>query len=87
MEFIFTKQFNKKYKKLDSKIKKQFKERREILAAYPKHPLLNIHKLHGEFEGSFGMNVTADCRAIFNFSGKDRISFVNIGTHSQLYGK
>ena len=85
MEFTTNKKFNKRFKKLDYKIREEFKRRREIFRTDPKHPLLNVHKLHGEFTGMLSMNIKGDYRAVFDVIGRNTVIFVDIGTHTELY--
>ncbi|MFH1192383.1 MAG: hypothetical protein V1655_02815 [bacterium] len=45
---------------------------------------LNNHPLSGKLNGLRSINVSGDCRAIFEEKLED-IIFIAIGTHSQLY--
>jgi mRNA-degrading endonuclease YafQ of YafQ-DinJ toxin-antitoxin module len=51
----------------------------------PNHPLLNNHKLQGDIDGYFSINISGDIQAIYEQVDKDLVLFVKIGTHSQLY--
>ena len=86
MQFILGRKFKRKYVKLSKKVQKKFKERKNLFLENSTHPILNIHKLSGEFEGKWSMNVTGDYRVIFDKSQTDIIIFINIGTHSELFG-
>lgn len=83
--FIFNKGFEKSYAKQDKHIKDAFRERRNLLMIDPEHPMLNNHSLQGEWKGYRSINVTGDIRAIYKIEGFFAI-FVEIGTHSQIYG-
>ncbi len=48
-------------------------------------PILKNHKLSGGMENLRSINITADWRALYNDSVKNRPLFVLLGTHSQLY--
>ena len=86
MRIAKAKKFKKQYKKLPSKIQRQFADRL-ILFLYDKnHPLLNVHSLKGEYTGLWSFNVTADIRVAFDGSQKEVLILIAIGPHSELYG-
>ena len=80
-----SKQFDKRYRKLLSKVQKQFGERFKLFLNDEKHPLLHVHSLAGEYRGSRSFNVNADVRAVFLIQDADIIYFSAIGSHSELY--
>ncbi len=84
MEIEFRKEFSKQYKKLPQKIKVKFNERLQLYLESPHHPLLHLHTLTGADYPIQTFNVTGDYRAQFLLS-KNVISFIKIGTHSELY--
>ena len=86
MKCIFRPSFSKNYEKLASKVKDQFKIRRDIFLKNPFHPILNNHPLHGEYSDFRSINITGDYRVIYFM--KDEIAiFIRIGTHSELFKK
>jgi mRNA-degrading endonuclease YafQ of YafQ-DinJ toxin-antitoxin module len=84
MQFFFTKNFDKQYKKLPKKVRSQFAERLLLLSTDEKHPLLKLHELKGAKSPLMSMNVTADYRALY-LKEKGSIYFQEIVTHSELY--
>lgn len=84
MQVTFHKKFKKQFKKLSHSVQKKFFERLSVLVSSPQDPLLNVHRLTGDMNVFFSMNVTGDFRALFTYEGKD-IEFHKIGTHSELY--
>lgn len=86
MQFISNREFDRKYLKLDQKIQDRFKERKYLFSVEPNHRILNIHKLSGKYEGMWSINITGDFRAIFDKRENGLIIFINIGTHSELFG-
>jgi addiction module RelE/StbE family toxin len=85
MHVDYSSQFKKQYKKLPPKIQEQFRKRLELLAEDSTNPQLHVHKLSGEFEGLWSMNVTGDVCAIFDNDYPYEVLFVGIGTHSTFY--
>ena len=85
MKIYFHKNFEKKIKKLDRKIKKQFFSRLILFEKNPFAPQLNNHSLKGKFAGYRSINITGDFRAIFKQLDRDSIEFSTIDTHGNLY--
>lgn len=84
MQIDYHKRFKKQYEKLSLKVRERFKERLRIFSANAFVVELNNHSLHGKYQGCRSINVTGDLRAIYEIL-KDRVRFLEIGTHSDLY--
>lgn len=80
----YEKQFEKALKKLPSKIKDKFFIRLNIFIEDKFSRILNNHSVDRIYSGCRSIDITDDYRAIFVDEG-DTITFVIIGTHSQLY--
>ena len=80
-----SKQFEKQYRKLPTKVQKQFGKRLKLFLGDEKHPLLHTHSLAGAYRGFLSFNVNADMRAVFMIQNADTIYFAAIGSHSELY--
>jgi addiction module RelE/StbE family toxin len=85
VEVKYSKRFYKQYHKLDTKIKTKLLERVRLLSHDEFNPILNNHKLNGEFDGCRSINVSGDIRIIYIKEGLQIILLLQIGTHSQLY--
>lgn len=80
--------FIRKLKKINVRIRKNFRERIEIFRKDPLNPQLRNHKLRNEYEGLRSINITADYRAIYKevHEGIEiNVYFVAFGTHKELY--
>ena len=86
MKIFLHKNFVKKYAKLSSNQKIRFKERRDIFFLDPFDPILNNHALAGEHRGTRSINVAGDLRVIYKIITNDTVLFIDIDTHSNLYG-
>ncbi len=86
MEIIFSKTFQKQYKKLPQKIKIQVKNRIELWQEQPNNPLLRLHRLDGKMSQFYSINITGDIRALYEIVDENVYIYEMIGTHSQLYG-
>lgn len=84
----FSRQFRKKYQKIDNKIKSAFEKKLLLFQQDHFHPQLNNHKLTGKYLGFRSINITGDWRAVYeeiHEHGNISSYFIDIGTHSQLY--
>ncbi|MBI2621738.1 MAG: type II toxin-antitoxin system mRNA interferase toxin, RelE/StbE family [Candidatus Levybacteria bacterium] len=89
MEIRFSPRFRKQYTKSNQKIKVSFHKRLKIFEQNHNHPLLKNHSLAGNYKGLRSINITGDWRAVYRekrTNDKLEITFVALGTHSQLYG-
>jgi addiction module RelE/StbE family toxin len=85
MKVLFHKNFEKKFGKLNLKIKKLFYKRLELFFQDQFHHLLHNHALHGKYKGYRTINITGDIRAVFKIVGEQSIEFDDIDSHSNLY--
>lgn len=85
MHVDFDRQFRKKYKKLDRKIRQRFDERVDLFVVDPLNAVLNNHSVNRAYPGLRSINITGDYRALFTQIRDDKVVFMNIGTHSELY--
>ena len=85
-EILFSKKFNKQYKKLPPAIQSRFTAQLVLWSREPMNPSLSHHVLVGELAGFHSINVGGDIRALYREYGSDTIVFERIGSHSQLYG-
>ncbi|MFA6554372.1 MAG: type II toxin-antitoxin system YafQ family toxin [Candidatus Paceibacterota bacterium] len=83
--FILHKNFEKSYPRQNIEVKKAFIERRNLLLIDQQHHLLNNHSLQGKWVRHRSINITGNIRAVYKMEGFFAI-FIEIGTHSQLYG-
>lgn len=80
--------FNKHYiQRIESTpaLKKRYIERVNLFLKNPKNPILRSHALIGNKKGQKSFSITGDYRIIFE-EFKDYYLFLDIGTHSQVYG-
>ncbi|MFA6486658.1 MAG: type II toxin-antitoxin system mRNA interferase toxin, RelE/StbE family [Candidatus Magasanikbacteria bacterium] len=86
MRVEYTRQFQDHLKEAPLKIQIAFSNRLEMFKENQFHPLLNNHVLKGSYDGCHSINITGDWRAVYeNVKDQGLISFVMLGTHSQLY--
>ncbi|MBI4360098.1 MAG: type II toxin-antitoxin system mRNA interferase toxin, RelE/StbE family [Candidatus Jacksonbacteria bacterium] len=85
MMIVFHKKFEKQYAKLSPQLQKAVDDRLILFSGHSAHSQLNDHKLKGKYENYRTINITGDYRAVYKIIGSDRVIFVKIGTHSELY--
>lgn len=81
----FHRLFQKRYKKINLKIRRQFDERLILFEKELFHPTLHNHPLGGDRIGQWSINITGDWRAIYVFKDKNTVIFIDIDTHGNLY--
>ncbi len=85
MQVGYSKKFQKQFKKCPKKIKTVFPKRLKLFLKDKNNPLLHHHALVGQRTGLFSINLSGDWRALYRNCCENKIMFVEIGTHSQLY--
>jgi len=86
-QVIYSTKFQKHYSKriLNQKnLLRKVEKRVELFCINPNDPLLNNHRLKGEKNLLSSFSVTGDYRIIYR-EYSDHYSFLDIGTHNQVY--
>lgn len=88
MKVYFSKKFTQQYRFLRQhhpKLAKKLKKRVEIFIKNPYHPLLKTHPLSGKLKGKKAFWISWDLRIVFDNSGKNKVRFLALGRHDQIY--
>ncbi|HUD06607.1 MAG TPA: type II toxin-antitoxin system RelE/ParE family toxin [Candidatus Saccharimonadales bacterium] len=85
MRISYSKNFIKKSKKLDKRIRDKVPERIELFSRDQFNSELNNHPLKGKYKGYRSINITGDFKALY-LTYDDLIVFDIVNTHSELYG-
>ncbi|MDO8626502.1 MAG: type II toxin-antitoxin system mRNA interferase toxin, RelE/StbE family [Candidatus Magasanikbacteria bacterium] len=88
-KIVFSKRFVKHYQKAPKKVQQKFNERIIIFENNQYDERLRSHFLAGEWAGCKSIDITGDWRAVYEKLENgliEWVEFVEIGTHSQLYG-
>ncbi len=85
MKVEYHRKFIKIFNKLPVKIQSKFYERLRLFGNNPLHSLLDNHSVGAAYPGFWSINVTGDFRALYERTGVNTITFMKIGTHSELY--
>lgn len=80
----FVKHFDKRIKPNINLLKK-YKNRYKKFIKDKERPLLKDHKLKGHMKGSRSFSITGDIRVIYRKIEKNKVQFLDIGTHTQVY--
>jgi len=86
MNYQFHNHFTKTYQKLTKKLRDTVDAKLFLFAKDPYSPSLNNHILIGKYKDYRSINITGDYRAIYKEISKDKVIFVKLGSHSELYG-
>ena len=84
----FSSSFKRAYKKRikgNNRLELKFWERVEVFTQDPFTRLLKTHRLSGELQDLWSFSIEYDIRVIFYFSDEDRVVFVDIGKHDEVY--
>ena len=84
LKIDYSRNFNKQLRKAPLSIKIRFRERQKLFMFDRFNPQLKNHLLIGKYKGYRSINITGDWRAIFR-EEENKIIFIALGTHSQLY--
>ena len=88
MEVAFSGSFNRAFKRKvrkDRSVEQKFWDKVEVFIAHPFHRSLRTHKLSGNLDELWSFSVEYDLRVIFYFEADDRVVFVDIGSHDEVY--
>ncbi len=77
----FKPSFIKKVRRFDKELYEIVLEKIELLKDIRNHPLLKVHKLHGQFHNLYSFSVGYKVRIIFEFESKYEIVLISIGNH------
>ena len=74
--------FEKTFKLLPLKIKKQAFEKEKLFRKDCFDKGLRTHKLKGELKNYWSFSINHSYRILFEFNEKNEVGFIDIGTHS-----
>ena len=80
-KIVFTKAFEKSFKKLTHAEQKQVAIKLKLLQTNPFHPSLRTKKIKS-FDGLFECSVNMDIRILWRYEGYEIIIILDIGHHS-----
>jgi len=86
MKIRFHGNFKKNYKKYSFKIQKNIDARLRLFEINPFDRILCNHALKGKYNGYRSISISGDIRAVYKIVSSLEVVFVEIGSHSQLYG-
>ena len=88
IEITFSSSFKRAFKKSvagNVSREAEFWERVESFKNNPFEPALRTHKLSGKLKDLWSFSVEYDLRVIFYFESNQRVVFIDIGTHKEVY--
>lgn len=85
MNVDFTKTFNKQFQKLPTKQQEQAKAAVALFVQDVTAPALRNHGLKREWQGHRSITAGGDLRLHFKVIEDNKVLFVAVGSHSQLY--
>lgn len=82
MEVLYTPHFKRDAKRLPASMRPLVEKRLKQFMNDPRHPSLDVHKLHGSLEDIWAFSINLRIRVLFEYIGKDRVVLHAIGDHS-----
>ena len=89
MRITYTKHFIKNYRQRihpNSQLKVRFGKRVNLFTQDRTHPFLRDHKLIGKKQQFRSFSITGDIRIIYREISTEHMLFIDIGSHTQVYG-
>ena len=77
----YTPEFFRSLKKLPKDIQEKIFARIELFKHRKNHRILEVHKLHGIYEGCLSFSVDHHHRIIFSWASKNEALFYTVGDH------
>jgi mRNA-degrading endonuclease YafQ of YafQ-DinJ toxin-antitoxin module len=87
-EIVLSSGFRKAFKRKvrgNKILESRFRDRAAIFENSPFDPRLKTHKLSGVLDDLWSFSVDYDVRVIFSFMETNRVLFIDIGTHDEVY--
>ncbi len=88
IEIAFSSSFKRAFKRrIAGNVEREniFRTKIESFKNNPFEAGLKTHKLSGRLKDYWSFSVEYDLRIIFYFLGKEKVLFVDIGTHKEVY--
>lgn len=81
IEISYTKTFLKRYKKIDSDLQEEIKERIDLFKDKKNHKRLKVDKLKGKYKGFLSFSINRKDRILFQFVKGNSAIFLDIDDH------
>jgi addiction module RelE/StbE family toxin len=85
MEIFASPKFKRHYKKLPKETKIKAEKQEKTFRNNAFDPCLHTHKLHGKEKEYWAYSVDKRYRIIFVFLNNNRVLYLDIGTHDEVY--
>jgi addiction module RelE/StbE family toxin len=85
-EIYFSPRFKKSINKIPLEVIEALTQKQSLFIINPFNPALKTHKLTGKLSQYYSFSIIHSYRIIFEFLSKNKVVFVNIGTH-EIYKK
>jgi len=78
---VYTPKFVRQYKKLNSLIKEEIKQRIVLFKKDSNSPRLKVHKLHGDLAVSWSFSIDYKYRIVFKYMSRNEVILLAIDDH------
>ena len=88
MKIYHSKHFKKNFLKripVNSPLEKKYLKRVDIFIVNNNNDILKNHKLTGKLSGYYAFSITGDIRVIYFYNSASEATFIDVGSHNQVY--
>ncbi len=85
MTILTTKTFDELFCHLDIRVQRKAAKKADLFRENPFHPSLRVEKLHPKRFNVWSFRVDIHYRIIFRFLERERVVFLFIGHHNDIY--
>ena len=85
IKIVTTQTFDELFHQLDEKIQIKAARKTEIFRENPFNPILRTEKLYPKQYDVWSFRVDINYRIVFKFLRRDRVLFMFVGHHNQIY--
>lgn len=88
VEISFSSSFKRAFKRKivgNAEREERFRTKLELFTNSPFDAGLRTHKLSGKLKDYWSFSIEYDLRVIFYFADKEKVVFVDIGAHKEIY--
>jgi len=80
-KIYYTKNFERKVRKLPSVLKSEIEKREQLFIEDPFNPTLKTHKLKSRLKNLWTFSISFKQRILFEFVNKNKVLFFDVGGH------
>ena len=85
MDIVLTREFEKRYEKLQTSIQKKAEKQTDLFLKNPFYSSLHTEKLNPKSKEVWSFRIDRKYRIFFRFLAPNRVLFLTVGSHGWIY--